>query len=112
MKKWFNLLFGYAVIQVTGAYPERFLNLCAQNRRGFWRLRWPDAHTVQVRVHLSDLEELKELAGRCGCTLEVHARRGGVAQAQRLGEIHQHQQHGEAQRAQYAAAAAARAGRQ
>lgn len=84
MKKWFNLLLGYAVIQVTGAYPERFLNLCAQNRRGFWRLQWPDAHTVQVRVHLSDLEELKELAQRCGCTLEVHARRGGVAQAQRL----------------------------
>ena len=84
MKKWFNLLLGYAVIQVTGAYPERFLNLCAQNRRGFWRLQWPDAHTVRVRVHLSDLEELKELAGRCGCTLEVLSRRGGVAQAQRL----------------------------
>lgn len=84
MKKWFNLLLGYAVIQVTGAYPERFLNLCAQNRRGFWRLKWPDAHTVQVRVHLSDLEELKELAQRCGCTLEVLSRRGGVAQAQRL----------------------------
>ena len=66
MKKWFNLLLGYAVIQVTGAYPERFLNLCAQNRRGFWRLQWPDAHTVQVRVHLSDLEELKELAGGAG----------------------------------------------
>lgn len=84
MKKWFNLLLGYAVIQVTGAYPERFLNLCAQNRRGFWRLKWPDAHTVRVRVHLSDLEELKELAQRCGCTLEVLSRRGGVAQAQRL----------------------------
>lgn len=84
MKKWFNLLLGYAVIQVTGAYPERFLNLCAQNRRGFWRLQWPDAHTVRVRVHLSDLEELKELAQRCGCTLEVLSRRGGVAQAQRL----------------------------
>lgn len=84
MKKWFNLLLGYAVIQVTGAYPERFLNLCAQNRRGFWRLKWPDTHTVQVRVHLSDLKELEELAQRCGCTLEVLSRRGGAAQARRL----------------------------
>lgn len=84
MKKWFNLLFGYAVLQVTGDFPERFFNLCAQHRRGFWRLRWLDAHTVQVRVHLADLEELKELGERCGCALEVLARRGGLAQAQRL----------------------------
>ena len=64
MKKWFNLLLGYVVLQVTGEFPERFFNLCAQNRRDFWRLRWLDAHTVQVRVHLSDLEELKELGER------------------------------------------------
>lgn len=84
MKKWFNLLLGYVVLQVTGEFPERFFNLCAQNRRDFWRLRWLDAHTVQVRVHLSDLEELKELGERCGCTLEVLSRRGGLAQVQRL----------------------------
>ena len=44
MKKWFNLLLGYVVLQVTGEFPERFFNLCAQNRRDFWRLRWLDAH--------------------------------------------------------------------
>ncbi|MBM6896146.1 sporulation protein YqfD [Pseudoflavonifractor capillosus] len=84
MKKWFNLLFGYGVLQITGAFPERFFNLCAQYRRGFWHLRWLDAHTVQVRVHLADLSELEELAQRCGCTLEVLSRRGGLAQLQRL----------------------------
>ena len=84
MKKWFNLLFGYVVLQVTGEFPERFFNLCAQHRRDFWRLRWLDAHTVQVRVRLVDLEELEELGQRCGCTLEVLSRRGGLAQAQRL----------------------------
>lgn len=84
MKKWFNLLFGYAVLQVTGEFPERFLNLCAQHRRAFWHLRWLDAHTVQVRVRLTDLEELEELGERCGCTLAVLSRRGGTAQAQRL----------------------------
>lgn len=84
MKKWLNLLLGYAVIQVTGAFPERFLNLCAQNRCAFWRLHWLDNNTLQVRVYLADLTQLEELAQRAGCTLEVLSRRGGTAQAQRL----------------------------
>lgn len=84
MKKWLNLLLGYAVIQVTGAFPERFLNLCAENRCAFWRLHWLDSNTLQVRVYLADLTQLEELAQRAGCTLEILSRRGGTAQAKRL----------------------------
>ncbi|OUN24850.1 sporulation protein YqfD [Pseudoflavonifractor sp. An85] len=84
MKKWLNLLLGYAVIQVTGAFPERFLNLCAQNRCAFWRLHWLDNNTLQVRVYLADLTQLEDLAQRAGCEMEVLSRRGGTAQARRL----------------------------
>ena len=38
MKKLINLLRGYVEILVTGAFPERLLNLCAQNRLKFWKL--------------------------------------------------------------------------
>ena len=39
MKKLINLLQGYVELKVTGAFPERLLNLCAQHRLRFWKLR-------------------------------------------------------------------------
>lgn len=38
MRKLFNLIRGYVDVEVTGAFPERLLNLCAQNRLQFWKL--------------------------------------------------------------------------
>ena len=55
MKKLINLLRGYVEIQVTGAFPERILNLCAQHRLPFWRLEWLDETTFTFRVALADL---------------------------------------------------------
>ena len=43
MKKLINLLRGYVEWRITGPFPERMLNLCAQERLPFWRVRWLDA---------------------------------------------------------------------
>ena len=42
-----NLLRGMVVLCVTGPFPERLLNLCAQHRLDFWQLEWLDDHTVR-----------------------------------------------------------------
>ena len=81
MKKLINLLRGYVKIQVTGAFPERILNLCAQHRLPFWRLEWLDETTFTFRVALADLGRLKELAERAMCAVRVTARRGAAAAA-------------------------------
>ena len=81
MKKLINLLRGYVEIQVTGAFPERILNLCAQHRLPFWRLEWLDETTFTFRVALADLDRLKELAERAMCEIRVTARRGAAAAA-------------------------------
>ena len=49
-----NFLRGSVSFTVTGAFPERFLNLCAQNGVGFWGLTWLDAHTLSLRVARRD----------------------------------------------------------
>ena len=82
MKKLINLILGYVELEAVGAFPERLLNLCAQNRLQFWRLCWIDETGFTFRVALRDRKRLEELAGRCGCELTERGRRGGAVVAQ------------------------------
>lgn len=81
MKKLINLLRGYVEILVTGAFPERLLNLCAQNRLQFWKLCWLDETSFTFRVALQDRKRLDELAQRSMCELSERKRRGAAVVA-------------------------------
>ena len=86
MKKLINLLLGYVELRVTGAFPERLLNLCAQNRLQFWKLCWMDETSFTFRISLKDRGRLDELARRSMCELDERSRRGAVVTAGRLVE--------------------------
>ena len=86
MKKLLNLIRGYLEVEITGAFPERLLNLCAQSRLAFWRVRWLDETTLRLRVSLLDGKELEALCSRSMCTCRELERRGGTAQALRLAQ--------------------------
>lgn len=81
MKKLINLLQGYVEILATGAFPERLLNLCAQNRLQFWRLCWIDETSFTFRVALKDRKRLDGLAQRSMCELTEQGRRGAAVVA-------------------------------
>lgn len=81
--KWFiNLLRGYVELRATGAFPERLLNLCAQNRLQFWKLCWLDETSFTFRVALKDRKRLDELAQRAMCELDEKGRRGAAVVAE------------------------------
>ncbi len=82
MKKLINLLRGYVELEASGAFPERLLNLCAQNRLQFWRLRWLDETSFTFRVALQDRKRLEELARRSMCELSEKRRRGAAVVAE------------------------------
>ena len=71
-----NLLRGSVALEVTGDFPERFLNLCAQRQVAFWAVEWPDSHTLRLTVAWTDRRGLEELAGRTGCVINEGKRRG------------------------------------
>ncbi len=71
-----NLLRGSVALEVTGAFPERFLNLCAQRGVAFWAVDWPEEHTLRLRVAWSDRRGLEELAERTGCEVRQLSRAG------------------------------------
>lgn len=86
MKKLINLLLGYVEWQITGAFPERMLNLCAQHRLAFWHLRWVDDTTFTFRTSLTDKKQVMELAGRAMCEAAICSRRGLGSAALELGK--------------------------
>lgn len=84
MKWLINLLRGYVELHAAGAFPERLLNLCAQNRLQFWKLCWIDETSFTFRVALKDRKRLDELARRAMCELTERDRRGAAAVAERM----------------------------
>ena len=76
MQNWINFLRGSLRIEVTGAFPERFLNLCAQGGVAFWALELPDPHTLHLRIAQQETKKVQELARRVGCEITVLERSG------------------------------------
>lgn len=76
MKRLINLLQGVVQVTVCGLFPERLVNLCAQEGIAFWGLVWQDAHTVTLCLHGRKLRRFKALAERAGCTVQVGGGQG------------------------------------
>lgn len=76
MKRLMNYLLGMVCLTVTGPFPERLINLCAQHRLDFWAVEWLDEHSVRLTTRRGALKELKELAEKVSCTVEVEKSRG------------------------------------
>lgn len=76
MQTIINFFRGYVLFTVTGAFPERFLNLCAQNGVAFWDLKWLDEHTLCLRFARRDARRVRELAEKVMCEAAVGQRSG------------------------------------
>ena len=84
MRWLINLLRGRVTVQVTGACPERLINLCAAHTVAFWGLEWVDATSFRFTVALWDWKRVKELAGKAMCELTAPRVAGLPAQVARM----------------------------
>ena len=76
MKWLMNLIRGTVSVTVTGAFPERLLNLCAQQGVAFWGLRWVDESTLIFITRRGTLSKVQSLAERLSCVVETGNGRG------------------------------------
>lgn len=76
MGKIIHFLLGSVRIRVTGAFPERFLNLCGMEGVRFWDVKQEDAHTLTLTLPGNRLKRGRELAGRAMCEAETLEGRG------------------------------------
>ncbi len=64
-----NQLRGKVNIELEGAFPERFLNLCAQNDIQFWGARKSGETTLRLTVYPQGYGKIRQLAATAGCTV-------------------------------------------
>ena len=76
MQGWINYARGWVRLLVCGPFPERFLNLCAQNEVTFWAVEWLDEQSLRLTLLGRDLHKVEKPAARSGCTYEVEQRAG------------------------------------
>lgn len=76
MRHLMNLIRGMVCVRLTGLFPERLINLCAQEGIEFWAMEWLDEHTVRLTTRRRTMEWLEELARRAGCEIERESSRG------------------------------------
>ena len=84
MKWLINLLRGRVTATVTGAYPERLINLCATHAVSFWGLEWLDETSFRFTVVFWDWKRVKALAGKAMCEISAVRAAGLPAQAIRM----------------------------
>lgn len=76
MASLMNLLRGTVTVTARGPFPERLINLCAQQGVTFWGLEWLEDTAVRMTTRLACVRRLEELAERVGCQVERESRRG------------------------------------
>ena len=73
--KFVRFFFGYIRVTVAGDYPERFLNLCANNGIAMWNAR-RKGDAIECCMFARDYRHLRRLRKRCGVHLKIKRRRG------------------------------------
>ena len=76
MKRLMNYLRGMVMVTVTGMFPERLINLCAQADVDFWALTWVDDHTICFTTRRRTMGRLRRAAERADCTVTISGSRG------------------------------------
>ncbi|WP_300270897.1 sporulation protein YqfD [uncultured Flavonifractor sp.] len=72
-----NALRGSVRLEVEGAFPERFLNLCAQRGILFWNVEWLETTRLRLTVTRRGSRQAAALGERTLCTV-THAGRKGM----------------------------------
>ena len=62
MRRLMNFLRGMVILRLTGPFPERLINLCAQEGIDFWAMEWLDENTVRLTTRRHTLARFRELA--------------------------------------------------
>lgn len=77
MKKAVNYFRGSIRVHVECPYPERLVNICAQNDIEFWDLERFSPTTVHISMHINGYRKLRSLADKAGFEIS-QAKKTGV----------------------------------
>ena len=76
LQRLVNALRGNVRLEVEGAFPERFLNLCAQRGILFWNVEWLEDTRLRLTVTRRGSRQAAPLGERVLCTVTSAAQNG------------------------------------
>ncbi len=76
MQKAVNFVCGSVLIEIRGAYPERFLNLCAVRGIEFWDMSAPDVGVLCVCMSVSNYRKIRPIAKKTMCHVHILKKQG------------------------------------
>ena len=76
MQAFINRLQGRVRLEIEGAYPERFLNICAANGLPFWGLVYRSETCLHVSMTRKNYYRLEPFAQRAMCTVTLLEKTG------------------------------------
>ena len=76
LKRLINVLRGSVRLEVTGAFPERLLNLCAQKGIQFWNVEWLEPTRLRLTVTRQGSGPARALGEKVQCTVTPEGRSG------------------------------------
>lgn len=76
LQRLVNALRGSVRLEVEGAFPERFLNLCAQRGILFWNVEWMETTRLRLTVTRRGSRQAAALGERTLCIVTPAGRKG------------------------------------
>ena len=71
-----NYISGNVTVEIRGAYPERFFNLCARNGIEFWDVEDIDTGIFRLKMTLSNFRGIRRVARRSMCKIHIVKKSG------------------------------------
>ncbi len=76
LTRFFNFICGYLIITVTGAYPERFLNVCKSRHILIWDVFTCSSQMMRCSISLRGFRLLRPIARKTGVHIKIIEKRG------------------------------------
>ena len=70
-----RFIFGYVSFAAKGGFPERFINLCRQNRIALWDLKSENA-VISARTDVSSYKRIRKAAKKSGMKVKISKKHG------------------------------------
>ncbi len=71
----YRYLFGYVNLKISGNFPERILNLCAQNKIVVWDI-FRSRDSVKISVMVRDFKKFHKIRGKSGVKVKILKKKG------------------------------------
>ncbi|ADC50781.1 stage IV sporulation protein [Alkalihalophilus pseudofirmus OF4] len=76
---WVQAWKGYVRVRVDGAYPERFLNRCIEERLSIWKIKRVGDERIVFYMDIEDAKKIRPLLRKTDCKVTFAERKGTPA---------------------------------